>query len=147
MSGTLTAADAVLTISQPILFPTPQQIQGFAADDVTDMDSAKILEHLMGVDGVLSFGFVFVERMQKIVLQANSDSNALFDTVNTQQEAAETVYPLAMTIILPSIGLMWTCINGGLENYKPMPGVKKILQPREYRIVWNKVVPSLYAGG
>jgi hypothetical protein len=35
---------------------------------------------------------------------------------------------------------MFVLTNGGLQNYKPMPGVKKILQPQPYRIVWNRCV-------
>src|SRR5205085_721504 len=83
-----TAADAVITLSQPILFPVPQRLQGFSADDVTDIEPAKVLEHAMGVDGVLSFGFVWAERMQTIRLQADSASNSFFDVVNASQEAA-----------------------------------------------------------
>jgi hypothetical protein len=141
----LTGANSVITITQPTLFPTPQYLQGFAADDVTDMDPATIVEHLMGVDGVLSFGFVWVARMQKITLQADSASNAVFDTINTQSEAVQDVYPLSATVILPGIGLQFTCINGALEIYKPMPQVQKLIKQREYRIVWNRVVPSLFA--
>lgn len=139
----LSGANATITLSQSTLFPTPQQIQGFAADDITDIESAKILEHLMGVDGVLSFGFVWAERMQEITLQADSVSNDFFDTINTQQEAVQDVYPLSGTIILPAIGLKFNLINGGLETYKPFPATKKILQPRKYRIVWNRVTPAL----
>jgi len=137
----LSAANSIITLSQPQLFQNPQQLQGFGANDVTDIEAAKILEHLMGVDGVLSFGFVWMERMQEITLQADSASNAFFDAINTQQEAVQDVYPLNGTIILKGIGLMFNLTNGGLENYKPMPQVQKILQPRKYRIVWNKVVP------
>lgn len=136
----LTAANAIITISQATLFPNPQQLQGFAADEVTDMEAAKVLEHVMGVDGILSFGFVFVERMQNITLQADSASNAVFDTINQYQEAGETAYPLTGVVILPAIGLMFNCINGGLDTYNPMPQVRRIIQPRKYRIVWNKVV-------
>jgi len=138
----LTAANAIITLSQVTLFPTPQQMQGFAADDVTDMDDVEPLEDLMGVDGVLSFGFVWVGRMQKITLQGDSASNNFFDTINSQSEAAQTTYPLSGTILLPAIGTMWTLINGGLKRYKPMPAVKKIIQPRSYSIIWNKVVPA-----
>jgi hypothetical protein len=138
----LTAANAVITLSQAILFPTPQQLQGFSADDVTDIEPARVLEHLMGVDGVLSFGFVWVERMQEITLQGDSASNDFFDTVITQQEAAETIYPLDGLVILPAIGLQFNLINGGLETYKPMPQVQKIIRPRRYRIVWNRVIPA-----
>jgi hypothetical protein len=137
----LTGANSIISISQSTLFPVPQQLQGFAADEVTDIDPAQILEDLMGVDGVLSFGFVWVPRTQKITLQADSSSNDFFDTINTQQEAVQDVYPLNGTITLPSIGLTFSLINGGLRSYKPMPNVKKILQPREYTIVWNRVVP------
>lgn len=137
----LTASNAVVTLWQPILFPTPQQLQGFAADDVTGMADVDVLEEVMGVDGVLSFGFVWNARNQTVTLQADSASNAFFDTINTQQEAAQTAYPLSGTIKLTSIGLMFNLINGGLKRYKPMPDVKKIIQPRSYGIVWNRVVP------
>lgn len=137
----LTAANAVLTLSQPTLFTTPQQLQGFAADDVTGMEQAKILDHVMGVDGFLSFGFVYVERMQDITLQGDSVSNAVFDKIMLQQNAAQTAYPLSMVIKLPAINLMFSCTNGGLETYNPMPGVRRIIQPRRYRIVWERVAP------
>lgn len=136
----LTGANAVLMLSQATLFPSPVQIQQFAPDDVTDIEAARILEHQMGVDGVLSFGFVWTERSQDISLKADSPSVAFFDTINTQQEAIQDVYPLNGTLLLPSVGKMFTMINGGLETYKPLPGVKKLLQMMRYRIIWNRVV-------
>jgi hypothetical protein len=142
MVASLTGANAVITLSQAVLFPVPQQLQGFAADNVTGMDAATILERYMGVDGVLSFGFVWTERVQNIHLQANSASNAFFDVINAQQQAIGDVYTLSGTIYLPSIGLKLNCSNGGLENYPPMPEVKKLLQPRTYRIIWNLVSPA-----
>ena len=141
----LTGANARITISQPTLFPTPQTIQGFAADDVTDMDPAEIVERLMGVDGVLSFGFVWVERMQNITLQADSASNDVFDIINAQQEAIQDVYALAGKITLPGIGLAFNCINGALMRYPPMPHVQKLIKPRKFTVVWNRVIPSLVA--
>lgn len=137
----LTSANATISLSQPILFPTPQVLQNFAADDITDIEAVRVLEHQMGVDGVLSFGFVWAERMQEITLKGDSVSNLFFDTINTQQEAAQDVYPLNGTILLPSAGLLFNLVNGGLETYKPIPAVRKILQPRRYRIVWGRVIP------
>lgn len=136
----LTAANAIITLSQPTLFPTPQQLQGFDTDEVTDIESATILQHVMGVDGILSFGFVWAERLQSITLKADSASNAFFDIVNAQQEAVQDVYPLSGTIVLPAIGQKYALINGGLESYKPIPRVQKILRSRTYRIVWGRVV-------
>jgi hypothetical protein len=138
----LTAANAIITLSQAILFPTPFQIAQFAADDVTGMGDVTILEDQMGVDGVLSFGFVWVPREQEITLKADSPSVAFFDAISVQQEAVQDVYPLNGTILLPAIGKLFNLINGGLRRYKPMPDVKKILQPMRYGILWNRVVPS-----
>lgn len=138
----LTAANAIITLTQPTLFPTPQQLQQFGADDVTDMDPVKILEHLMSVDGVLSFGWVPMPRMQSITLQGDSPSAAVFDTINAQQAAGQTAYPLTGLIILPAIGLQFSCFNGALETYNPMPPVRRIIQPRKFTIVWNTVIPQ-----
>ena len=52
----ITSANAILTLAIPLLFPTPVQLQGFAADDVYDIPRIKSVETLMGVDGVLSGG-------------------------------------------------------------------------------------------
>ena len=136
----LTGANVVFMLSQATLFPVAQQVQGFGPDDVMNMDPVKILEHLIGVDGVLSFGFVYAERMHEVTLMADSASNRIFDTINAQQQAAQVAYPLNATILMPSISTLFTCTNGGLETYNPMPQVKKILQPRKYRLVWNTVI-------
>lgn len=138
----ITSSNAILTISQPILFPTPVQLQGFGADDVYDVDAIKSVEESMGVDGVLSFGFVFVAVPQNITLQADSASNDFFDTLWTQMQAAQEVYPVNGIIILPGIATKFTMINGGLTGYKPAPDAKKTLQPRRYQITWNRIFPQ-----
>jgi hypothetical protein len=75
-------------------------------------------------------------------LQADSASNAFFDAIWTQMQAAQDVYPLAGLISLPSISTKFTMINGGLTGYKPAPDAKKTLQPRKYQVTWNKVFPA-----
>ena len=42
MALTITSADATLTLTQATLFPTPQHIQQFAADDVFDTDAIRL---------------------------------------------------------------------------------------------------------
>lgn len=138
----ITSANAVLALSQATLFPTPVQLQQFAADDIYDMAAVQVVEELMGVDGVLSFGFVFVARVQNITLQADSLSNSFFDTIAQQQIAAKDVYPLNGIIRLPGIGTQFTMSNGALRNYSPAPDAKRVLQPRRYTIVWNSVAPG-----
>lgn len=136
----ISSANASLVLSQATLFPTPVQIQQFATDDISDIEAATVLEEQMGVDGVLSFGFVWAERMMEVSLKADSPSVAFFDSINAQQEAVQDVYPLNGIINLPSIGKQYNLINGGLKTYKVMPAIKKTLQALRYRLVWNKVV-------
>ena len=140
--GSITAASAVVMISVPPLFPIPQPLQGFAADDVYSIPQIKSVETMMGVDGVLSGGFVFVPIPQEIVLQADSASNDVFDTWWTQMQAAEDVYPCQGLIVLKSIGTKYVQTNGFLTGYKPAPDAKKLLQPRRYEITWESIVPA-----
>lgn len=138
----LTSANSVLTISQPLLFPTPVQLQGFAADDIYDVDQIRSVEEAMGVDGVLSFGFVYVAIVQHIAIQADSLSNLVFDTIWTQMQAAQDVYPLNGEIVLPGVSTKFLMTNGALTGYKVAPDAKRILQARRYQITWNKIFPQ-----
>jgi hypothetical protein len=140
--ATITSANAVLTLQQATLFPAPVQMQQFAVDDVFDTENVRSVETLMGVDGVLSFGFVFVAIVQNIALQANSPSNSFFDVLYTQQVAALDVYPLNGTIILPAIATKFTLANGVLSGYKPTPDGKRTLTPRRFQITWNRIAPA-----
>ena len=133
----ITSANAVLTLWQPILFPVPQQIQGFGVDDIYDMDEVKIVEELMGVDGVLSFGFVFVAKPQNIMLQADSPSIPFFDVWYLQQVAGLTTYTANGVTILPAIKKKFIMTTGYLIGYKPLPAGKKLLQPQRFRLRFN----------
>jgi hypothetical protein len=140
--ASITSANAVVTLSVPPLFVVPQQLQGFAADDVFDVPEIKSVETLMGVDGKLSGGFVYVAIPQQITLQADSLSNDFFDTWWTQMQAAKDVYVALGMVTLRSIGTKFVMTNGFLTGYKPTPGAKKILQPRRFEITWESIVPS-----
>lgn len=140
--GNITAANAVLTLSIPPLFPVPQQLQQFDVDDVYDVPQIKSVEVKMGVDGVLSGGFVYVQIPQRIVLQANSPSNAVFDTWWTQMQAAQDVYVASGIIRLPSIMTKFQMLVGFLTGYKPAPAAKKLLQPRDYEVTWQSISPA-----
>jgi hypothetical protein len=138
----ITAANAQLSFTQAVLFPTPVLMSGFAVDDIYDIAQAQITEELMGADGTLSFGFIYTPRVQNITLQADSPSNAFFDTIAQQQTAAVDVYPLNGVIRLPGISIMWNMINGALRNYAPAPDAKRTLTPRRYTVSWARVFPA-----
>jgi hypothetical protein len=140
--GSITSADAILTLAIDTIFPLPVQLQGFGVDDVYDVPAIRSAETQMGVDGVLSAGFVFVAITQSITLQADSASNALFDAWWNQMQAAKTTYAAQGNIRLNSIKTRFVQTKGFLTSYKPLPAGKRVLQARTHEITWERVAPS-----
>jgi hypothetical protein len=139
--ASLTGADAVIIFSG-ILFPVPQQLQGFGPDDVVDTPDVVSSETSMGVDGNLSGGFVFMEVPQTYTLQADSPSNDFFDLWYAANIAAKTAYTMNGLILLPSLGYKWTNTRGFLSSLPPMPSVKKLSQPRKFKVTWQSMSKS-----
>lgn len=140
--SSLTGATAIYALGVTGLYTVPQQLQGFAADDVFSTEAIQSAEVLMGVDGNLSAGFVYVPVVQNISLQADSPSNDLFDQWWAAQQAAEETYIANALITLKAIGKKWTLTRGFLTKYSPVPDTKKLIQPRQYGITWNRVSPA-----
>lgn len=138
--ATITSANAVLTLAVNKYFPVPQVIQGFATDDAFESEAVQQSEVLMGVDGVLSGGKVFVPYKMTIHLQADSPSIFLFDALRSAQDAAVDVFAMSGSITLPSTSMVYTLQNGFLTSATPVPAVKKTLQPLVYEITWQKII-------
>jgi hypothetical protein len=138
----ITGATAIVTIAIPNLFSTPQQLQGFATDDVFTTSELESAEVMMGVDGVLSAGFVYVPVEQHFALQADSASIALFDTWWATQQQVQDLYYAQGVTILKAIGKKWAMTRGVLRRYKPTPDAKKLLQPQRFMITWQSILPA-----
>lgn len=142
MALTLTSTNAVIMITIPGVFTTPQQLQGFAADDIFGTDEITPTEVSMGVDGILSGGYTPVPIKQNYMLQANSASKALFDNWFNAMVAAQETYQAAGVITLRSLQAKWALVNGFLTGYKPIPDAGKILKPLSFAITWQQVTPA-----
>jgi hypothetical protein len=141
--GTLTSANAVVTLAISNLFTTPQQLQQFSADDIFSTDPIDSAITEMGVDGVMSGGFVFVPIKMSISLMANSPSCAIFDQWWAANQLAQDAYYVANgVVILKSIGTKWTLTNGFLTSFQTMPDAGKTLKMRKMGITWNAVSPA-----
>lgn len=139
--GDITAANAVILISVPLLLPVPTQIQGFAADDIFSNDDVDTADTMMGVDGVLSGGMIYAPTPWDVTLQADSPSASFFEAWDTGQQAAVAAFPAQMNVTLTSIGRSYQCVTGFLVRAKRMPDAKKVLQPRKWRIMWQQIIP------
>lgn len=140
MSNTITSANAVYMLAVTGLFPVPQQLQGFAADDIFDTEAITPAEVMMGVDGKLSAGFTPVPLKQNISLQADSASNIIFEIWQTSQQTAKEVYFASAIIRLPSVSKSYVLTKGVLTSYTPIADAKKVLQPRKFSITWESCV-------
>lgn len=138
-TNSITSANAVFLLVVSGLFPVPQQIQGFTADDAFAAEPINIAEVVKGIDGRLSAGFVHVLRPMTINLMADSPSGPLFDAWLAAQEAAQEIYWSNAEITLASINSKYVCTKGVLTGIPPMPGVKKTLQARQFTITWESI--------
>jgi hypothetical protein len=141
--ASITSANAVIQLTIFPLFAIPQQLQGFAADDIFDVEPLESAETVMGVDGILSAGFVFVPVLQNFALQADSPSEFIFDTWWTAQQVAKDIYFADATVLLPGLSKKWAMTRGVLTNYKPLPDAKKTLQPQRFRVTWQSALPAV----
>ena len=137
--SSITSANAIYMLGISSLFPVPQQLQGFSADDVFSTDPLEVAETMMGVDGVLSGGFVFSTVVQGISLQADSASNDVFDQWWNAQRQIRDLYYANGTVILPSVGKKYTLTKGILKTYPAVPDAGKTLKPRKFTIHWQSV--------
>lgn len=143
----ITAANVSFIIGVPLLLPVPQQLQGFAADDVFDVDDIDSTDILMGVDGILSAGMIFAPKPMNIALQADSPSISFFDAWYQGQQANVGAYAAQGVVTFTSIGTSYGLTTGYLSRYKPMADAKKILQPRKFRVTWQTIIPIPVGNG
>lgn len=138
--ASLTAANAIITLTIPGLFPTPIQLQGFSADNVYDMAVQEVVQTAMGVDGILSGGFVFNPVEQSFELQADSNSNTIFETWAATQKQVRDVFTANGETTLPSVGRSYVSTKGFLISLPPAPAAGRILQPRRYMVRWESIL-------
>jgi len=140
MSNSITSANSVLLIGVTGLYTIPQQLQGFGADDAYSMPMVTNAEVLMGVDGIMSSGWIPQIKEMDVTLQADSASNDFFEAWYAAEEAAREKYKAFATILQPAVGKTYVLTNGVLSNFTPFADAKKVLQPRKFQIKWNIVV-------
>lgn len=141
MAATLTVANSVLSLTVEALFPQAQRLQGYAADDVYDVDAVENGEFSMGIDGNLSAGFVYNEIPFTLTLQADSPSLVLFENVWNYEASNRTKLQCDLSVSLPANGKRYDLKKGYVRSYKA-PAGKKILQPGVVVLTFGRMQPS-----
>lgn len=138
--ATITSANSVLTLAILNLFPVPQTMQGYSADTAFAAEAITPVETVMGVDGILSAGWIPVELKMTISIMPDSPSAAMFDAWYAAQQAARETYIANGGLILPSISREFTLIRGFLSTYTAFPEARKVLQARTFGITWGSII-------
>ncbi len=138
-NDTITSANSVGTITVPGVFPAPVTLEGFSTDASVGLDAFKPSEPRMGVDGHLAAGFMPTPKVIKINLEANSPSRQAFSDWTIAQEVGRETYRCEMVFTIPSIKRKYTYIKGYLTSTMPMPAGKKVLDPTEFEIQFERI--------
>lgn len=142
MPRTLTTANSSFALQIEGLFPVPVNIKGYATDDMFSTGEVDTSETMMGTDGKLSGGYVFVEKTFVFVLQADSESNDIMDNWIAAEEAAREKLIANAVVILTGIGGKFALTRGFLGSHTPMAGSKKVLQPRSFTIKFQSITKA-----
>lgn len=138
--ATLTVANSVIMFVIPDLFPVPQQLTGYSADNVLTTEPVDSIELSMGIDGRLSAGWVPTPKKQTFEFQADSPSVLMFDVWQQNQEAIKDAFVADAVITFRGIGRVYTCTKGFLTQYSPVPDARRIFQPRRFQITWESII-------
>jgi len=136
----ISSANSVLMLGVTGLFTAPQQLQGFAQDDMYSMEAVETKEVMMGADGNLSAGYIPQIKTMNVTLQADSSSNTFFEAWYAAEEQAQAVFAAFGTVVQPSVSKAYTLTKGVLSNYTPLAEAKKVLQPRKFQIKWQVTI-------
>lgn len=139
-SRTLTAATAQFSLSVLGLFNAPVLLSGYAADDAFLGEALENAEVLMGVDAKMSVGWVPNPVKVAAVFQADSPSIDLFNTWGVAQQGAKEVFLANATIYIPATGYKYALTKGALVNWRPLPELKRIIQPQRYEMTFESIV-------
>lgn len=146
MARTITSANStfILTVGAgaTAVFTAPIQVQGYATDDAFDIEDANPVEVRKGVDGKKSSGYTPYMVKQSIHLQADSPSIDLFDAWLSAMDAIREDITCNGSIEIPSVGKIYTLVNGSMTRVSKMAPNKKVLEPQTFEIVWDKVIPA-----
>ena len=138
--ATITSANSVFALAVTNVFPSPQVLQGYAADDTFTTEAVESVEVVQGIDGNLSGGYVFVPYKMTISIMPDSPSLDLFYGWAQYQLATREVAVANATIILPSISKKFTLSKGFLTSNVAIPDAKKVLQASRFMITFQQIL-------
>jgi hypothetical protein len=134
--NTITSANATFILSVGSIYPGGIPLIGFGVDDAFVAETVDAAETQVGVDGYGVVGYRPREVPMSIRFLASSPSVAIFENWLAYEDAINDAITASGTILLPSVGRLYTMQQGALMRISSMPEARRVLGNREYRINW-----------
>ena len=128
----ITSSNAQIVLTVKNLFPSGLPLQNFGTDQSATQDEETFGETRMGVDGKLAAGYTPTPKKVTITFEADSPSLEGMNMVVSMQNALKQLFECGLTVMIPSIGKTFTYTKGYLITGKPLPDLKKVLDPVSY---------------
>jgi hypothetical protein len=139
---TITAANAVFTITVPGAALGPYTLEGYGADAAFATEGLTVAETVMGVDGKMSFGRLPTIKPQAITLMPDSRSVEFFDAWYNAQEVLGDAIPATARIVIPGLGKSYVLTKGVLKQYSPIAPAAKTMQAQAFSIDWENITAT-----
>jgi hypothetical protein len=140
--GSITSANASMTMTAAGLFTAPQQIYQFDVDDMFDSEAVENGQIEKGVDGYIAAGWLPTQPKLNLSLRANSPSVGFFDLLFQTEQQSQSKILLQGVISVPAISTQYNLLNGYLMNFMHLAPAKKVLQGRKYVLVLDDITYS-----
>lgn len=140
--ATITAASSVFQLAVDTLYPTAQQLQGYAVNDAFTSEAAEIAETQVGVDGIVVSGWLPRLTRMTITFLASSPSVQIFEQwMAAEDQITDILYGTA-TIWIPALSRQYLLPQGTLSRVTMLPSARKVLEQRQFEILWGWPITS-----
>lgn len=143
--STITSANCKLTFT--VRGPAgvvvgPFTVQGYASDDAFATEAVESAIAMLGVDGIMSAGWVPRMTKQVVTLQADSPSIPLFEAWDGAQSVLRDVLFADGVLAYPGLLKAYALVKGVLTRLTPIPAGRRVLEPQVFEITWGTVQPA-----
>ena len=135
----ITSANATAYMVVKDLYPTGFALNNFSTDQAVDQSEATIAETRMGVDGYMAAGYVPSIKAVTIQFEASSPSVQYLNNLYLASQKNRRTYEVTLLVKVPSVNKTYTYSGGVLKTGKPLPGLKKVLDPVSYGFDFEKM--------
>jgi hypothetical protein len=134
---TLTAANAIVSITVPGLFPVPQIIDGFEIEDNFTSGAISIAETVLTLDGELEGGFVYSTVPLRLNLLPMSNSKKFFVDYLQATRTNQDIFRANFSVTMIGEKTQYTLTNGIYISGQVIPNVAKIQKAVPFEFLFS----------